>query len=151
MPWLALGTSPAATLLLPVPCAATVEKQLPFWEELSSCFYCVNDFACVSPMLSLTKGTDWVSLLVIIPMLLSFRSHTSTVSGCIINFVSFQPLPGQSLFIKTSISQFFHFLSVSTISGVTFGIVLRVDSTNPRNRSAPPITSNASYFLLTLS
>ena len=44
-------------------------------------------------MLSLTKDTDWVSLFLIIPMLLSFRSYTSTVSGCIIYFVSFQPLP----------------------------------------------------------
>ena len=93
MPWLALGTSPAATLLPPVPCAATVETLFLFLEELSSCFYCVNDLACISPMLSLTKDTDWVSLFVIIPMLLSFRSHTSTVLGCIIYFVSFQPLP----------------------------------------------------------
>jgi len=62
-------------------------------EELPSCFYCVNDFTCVSPMLSLTKDTDWVSLFLIIPTLLSFRSCNSTVSGCIIYFVSFQPLP----------------------------------------------------------
>ena len=76
----------------PVSCAATVETQFLFLEELSSCFYCVNDFACVSPMLSLTKDTDWVSLFLIIPMLLSFWSYTSTVSGCIIYFVSLQPL-----------------------------------------------------------
>ena len=44
-------------------------------------------------MLSLTKDTDWVSLFLIILMLLSFRSYTSTVSGCIIYFVSFQALP----------------------------------------------------------
>ena len=72
----------------PVSCAATVETQFLFLEELSSCFYCVNDFACVSPMLSLTKDTDWVSLFLIIPMLLSFRSYTSNVSGFIIYFVS---------------------------------------------------------------
>ena len=77
----------------PVSCAATAETQFLFLEELSSCFFCVNDFACVTPMLSLTKDTDWVSLFLIIPMLLSFGSYTSTVSGCIIYFVSFQPLP----------------------------------------------------------
>ena len=68
-------------------------KQFLFLEELSSCFYFVYDLGCVSPVLSLTKYTDWVSLLHIIPMLLSFRLHTSTVFGCIIYFVSFQPLP----------------------------------------------------------
>ena len=84
---------PTSTLFPPVSCAATVETQFLFLEELSSCFYCVNDFACVSPMLSLTKDTDWVSLFLIIPMLLSFRLYISTVSWGIIYFVSFQPLP----------------------------------------------------------
>ena len=77
----------------PVSCAATAETQFLFLEELSSCFICVNDFACVTPMLSLTKDTDWVSLFLIIPKPLSFRSYTSTVSGCIIYFASFQRLP----------------------------------------------------------
>ena len=90
---LALETSSASTLFPPVSCVATVETQFLFLEELVSCFYCVNDFACISPMLSLTKDTDWVSLFLIIPMLLSFQSCNSTVSGCIIYFVSFQPLP----------------------------------------------------------
>ena len=72
-----------------MPCAATVETQFLFLEELSSCFYCVNDLACISPMLSLTKDTDWGSLFVIIPMLLSFRSHTfQQLPKCF-----FQPLP----------------------------------------------------------
>ena len=39
-------------------------------------------------MLSLTKDTDWVSLFLSIPMVLSFRSYTSNVSGCIIYFMS---------------------------------------------------------------
>ena len=88
MLWLALETSSASTLFPPVSCAATVETQFLFLEELPSCFYCVNYFACVSPMLSLTKDTDWVSLFLSIPMVLSFRSYTSNVSGCIIYFMS---------------------------------------------------------------
>ena len=75
-------------IVTPVSCAATVETQFLFLEDLSSCFYCVNDFACVSPMLSLTKDTDRVSLFLIIPMVLSFRSYTSNVSGCIIYLMS---------------------------------------------------------------
>ena len=48
------------------------------------------------------------------------------------------------LFIKASISQFSQFSSVGTISGLTCGILLRVDITNPRSMSASPIVSNAS-------
>ena len=55
------------------------------------------------------------------------------------------------LFIKASISQFSQFSSVRTISGLTYGILLRVDITNPLSRSASPIVSNVSEFLLTLS
>ena len=92
------------------------------WKNCLLASIVLMTFACVYLVLSFTKDTGRVP----------FQLYTSTVSGCITYFVSFQPL--LKVVYQGSITQFSQFFSVCTISGLTYtcSSLLRVDITNPK-------------------
>ena len=89
---LAFVKTTAATEFSSGSCTATVKTQFLYLEKLPPCFHCFNELSRIYPVRSFTKNTDRVLSLSTKPMLLPFRSYTSTVSGCIMYFVCFQPL-----------------------------------------------------------
>ena len=139
---LAIVKTTAATEFSSGSCAATVKTQFLFLEKVPPCFHCFNDLSRIYPVLSFTKDTDRVFSLSTKPMLLPFRSYTSTVSGYIIYFVSFQPL--LKVVYRGLHIPVLPISLVRAISGLSCGSLLRVDITNPRSMSASPIDSNAS-------
>ena len=62
------------------------------WKNCLLASIVLMTFTCVYLVLSFTKDTGRVPFLSSILMLLPFQSYTSTVSGCITYFASFQPL-----------------------------------------------------------